>query len=90
MQLKNWKILVLILFVVGFPLTTFTSIQAEQVVVHANVVWEITDVVAQGDVILSWKVEKDDLWCFNPQLFPEGHSADGIPVEAVKDYVLPD
>ena len=50
----------------------------------------MTDVVAQGDVILSWKVEKDDFWCFNPQLFPEGHSADGIPVKALKDYVLPD
>lgn len=63
--------------------------QAETVIVHANVVWEMTDVVVQENMTLSWKVEDNDLWSFNPQLFPDGHTADGIPVEALKNYVCP-
>ena len=77
------------LFVFSSLLATFKAIWAETVIVHANVAWEMTDVVAQEKMILSWKVEKDDLWSFNPQLFPEGHTADGIPVEALKDYACP-
>lgn len=62
---------------------------AETATVHSNVVWEMTDVVVKGNMILHWRVEKDDLWSFNPQLFPEGHTADGIPVNALKDYIYP-
>ena len=85
-----WKMLCMILFTIGFLLTTFTTIRAETTVVHANMVWEMTDIVAQENMTLSWKVEKDDLWSFNPRLLPDGHTADGIPVNALKDYVLPD
>src|SRR5574337_1204923 len=88
MQLK-WKVLIGILCATSILLMAFTAIQAETVIVHANVVWEMTDVVVQENMTLSWKVEDNDLWSFNPQLFPDGHTADGIPVEALKDYVCP-
>ncbi|MCF6149761.1 MAG: hypothetical protein E3K37_13990 [Candidatus Kuenenia sp.] len=60
------------------------------VLVHANIVWEMTDIVMQENSVLSWSVEKDNLWSFNPDLYPEGHTADGIPVLALINYVLID
>ena len=87
----KWKILSEALFAMSLLFTMFAAaIQAETVIVHANVVWEMTDVVALEGMILSWEVDKNDLWNCNPQLFPNGHNADGIPVNALKDYVLPD
>lgn len=88
--LLRWKMLLGVILILSFLLTTFTIIHAETVVVHANVVWEMTDVVAQEGMVLRWEVDKNDLWNCNPQLFPSGHTADGIPVNALKDYVLPD
>lgn len=85
----KWKIHLGVLFTMNLLLTTFTDIRAETVIAHANVVWEMTDVVVQEDMTLRWMVEKDNLWSFSPQLFPEGHTADGIPVGALKDYVYP-
>ncbi|MCF6158887.1 MAG: hypothetical protein E3K32_10015 [wastewater metagenome] len=66
-----------------------TGLRAETVVIHADTVWKMTDVVVQEKKYLQWKVEKNNQWCFNPELFPNGHSADGIPVEALKGYVFP-
>lgn len=88
MRLK-WKTLIGALFITSAIVMPFSAIRAETVIVHANVVWEMTDVVVQENMTLSWKVEDNDLWSFNPQLFPGGHTADGIPVEALKDYVCP-
>jgi len=88
MQLK-WKVLIGALFVFNSLLMTSTVTQAETVIVHANVAWEMTDIVVQENTTLSWKVEDDDFWSFNPKLFPDGHTADGIPVEALKGYVHP-
>lgn len=79
----------LTLFLFCLVFTPFMAIQAETVIVHATVVWEMTDIVVQENMSLHWKVEKDDLWCFNQQLLPKGHNADGIPVEALKGYVYP-
>jgi hypothetical protein len=87
-QLKR-KTLVGALFITSVVLTSFSAMRAETVIVHANVVWEMTDVVVQENMTLSWKVEDNDLWSFNPQLFPHGHTADGIQVEALKGYVCP-
>ncbi|HHT9111472.1 MAG TPA: hypothetical protein ACFYDZ_09990 [Candidatus Brocadiaceae bacterium] len=65
------------------------NLRAETTVVHANIVWEMTDIVAQCGMSFKWEVRKNTLWSCNPQLFPEGHTADGTPVPALKDYVLP-
>lgn len=86
----KWNIIIGLIFIISFVLIPFVNTKAESVVVHANIVWEMTDVVVQEDTILSWYVDKNDLWSFNTQLFPEGHTADGILVNALKDYVLPD
>ena len=75
--------------VTGILLTMSTCLQAETAIAHANVAWEMTDVVVQENTTLSWKVEKDCLWSCNPKLFPDGHTADGMPVEALKDHVCP-
>ena len=80
----KWKMFIVALFVIGSLIMTFKVIQADTVIVHANVAWEMTDVVVQEKMTLSWKVEKVDLWSFNPQLFPEGHTADGIPRRGLK------
>lgn len=88
--LLSGKMLMGILFVSNILFMAFAPARAETVIAHANVVWEMTDVVVQENTSLCWKVEKDDVWSFNPTLFPEGHTADGIPVDALKDYVQPD
>ncbi|UJS18221.1 MAG: hypothetical protein L3J17_03950 [Candidatus Jettenia sp.] len=87
--LLTGKILIGILFAGNILFMAFASARAETVIAHANVVWEMTDVVVQENTSLCWKVEKDDVWSFNPKLFPNGHTADGIPIDALKDYVQP-
>lgn len=89
MQRRGWKISIAALFVAGFLLTALRGARAEQVAVHANVVWEMTDAVAQEGMILTWEVDKRSVWSCNPRLFPDGHNADGIPVNALKGYVFP-
>jgi hypothetical protein len=88
MQLR-WKALIGVVFTTSAILTTFLALRAETVIVHANVAWEMTDIVVQENTTLNWRVEENDVWSFNPQLFPDGHSADGIPVEALKGYIYP-
>ena len=85
----KWKVLIGALFAFNSLLMTFTVTQAETVIVHANIIWEMTDIVVQENMTLSWKVENDDLWSFNPRMFLDGHTAEGIPVEALKGYVYP-
>lgn len=88
-QIAKGKLYIGVFFVTGFLLTNFTSLRAETVVVHAHASWEMTDVVVQENMIVRWNVDKNDRWCFNSKLFPDGHTADGIPVEALKGYVYP-
>ncbi len=86
----RWNIVIGSIFIISFILIPFVNIKAESVIVHANIVWETTDVFVQENMILSWNVDKNDLWSFNTHLFPEGHTAGGILVNALKDYVLPE
>lgn len=65
------------------------NIFAEVVIVHANKAWQGTDIILRGSSILTWQVKEDDYWSFNTELFPEGHTAEGIPVPALGDYALP-
>lgn len=88
MQLRR-KALISVVFITSAILTAFSMLRAETVIVHANVAWEMTDIVVQENTTLNWRVEENDVWSFNPQLFPDGHSADGIPVEALKGYIYP-
>ena len=67
MQINKWKLLIATSFIVSFLLTTFTATQAEQAITHANVVWEMTDIVVQENIILKWEVDKNALWNCNPQ-----------------------
>ncbi|MFN3533467.1 MAG: hypothetical protein ACK41Q_13315 [Candidatus Brocadia sp.] len=85
----RWKALIGVVFTTSAVLTAFSVLRAETVIVHANVAWEMTDIVVQENTTLNWRVEENDVWSFNPQLFPDGHSADGIPVEALKGYIYP-
>lgn len=78
-----------ILLTLSFLLTALTDLRAETVTVHANRVWEMTDVVVQENMTLTWEVDKSSLWCFNPRILPGRHTAEGIPVEALKGYVYP-
>ncbi len=89
MILLRLKMLIGSLFTVSILFTAITATQAETVIAHANAAWEMTDIVVQENTILCWKVEDNDVWSFNPQMFPDGHTADGIPVEALKGYVYP-
>ncbi|MBM4054411.1 MAG: hypothetical protein FJ264_07040 [Planctomycetes bacterium] len=92
-RLKKWKMCFITVFSGGiFSLLSsyFHVAVADMALVHANVVWEMTDVVIQENSVVSWNVEKDNVWSFNPDLYPEGHSADGIPVLALINYVLTD
>ncbi len=65
------------------------NIFAEVVVVHANSGWLRTDIILKGQCTMVWQVEKDDYWSFNPEIFPEGHNAEGIKVPALHSYALP-
>jgi len=84
----KWNIIIGSIFIISFILIPFVNTKAESVSVHANIVWEMTDVVIQENMILSWNVDKNDLWSFNTQLFPEGHTADGILVNALPEQPM--
>lgn len=86
----QWKTLIGALLTTSAMLMVCSVTKAETVIVHANAAWEMTDVVVQENTTLMWKVEENDLWSFSPQLFPGGHTADGIPVGALKGYIYPD
>ncbi len=80
------------IFAVFFVSTTLfaASVFEEKVVVHANRTWEATEIVTEEDFVLSWSVSNEDLWTFNKDIFPEGHSANGIEgIPALFGYVYP-
>ncbi|MBS1256971.1 MAG: hypothetical protein MAG551_00006 [Candidatus Scalindua arabica] len=87
------KLIIIVVFVIlVFPIFTINNqkeILAEVAVVHANEAWQITDIILKEDHTLKWQVKEDDYWSFNTAMFPEGHSADGIPVPALRSYALP-
>ena len=62
---------------------------AEIAIVHADRGWQRTDIILKGSNIFTWQVKDDDYWSFNPEIFPEGHSAEGLEVPALHSYALP-
>lgn len=67
-----------------------TSVNDESALVHADVPWEMTDIITKDDSILSWSVRRDDFWSFNKDIFPDGHNANGIEgIPALYGYVYP-
>ena len=89
--LKKRLFLTAIFAVLFISKTLFAvSVFEEKVVVHANRTWEATEIVTQENFVLSWNVSDDDLWTFNKDIFPEGHSANGIEgIPALYGYVYP-
>ena len=66
------------------------DVNEESVIVHADVPWQATDIVTLDNSILSWSVNKNDLWSFNKDIFPDGHSANGVEgIPALLGYVFP-
>ena len=65
------------------------DLYAEIAIVHADRGWQRTDIVLKGSNIFAWQVKDDDYWSFNPEIFPEGHSAEGLKVPALHSYALP-
>ena len=66
------------------------NLVAETAIVHANRGWQRTDIILKGLCTLTWRVNGDDYWSFNPEIFPDGHSADGLDVPALHSYALPE
>ncbi|NOG85519.1 MAG: hypothetical protein EX341_06235 [Candidatus Scalindua sp. SCAELEC01] len=62
---------------------------AETTIVYANRGWQRTDIILRGSCTTRWNVDVDDSWSFNPEIFPEGHSAEGLEVPALHSYALP-
>ena len=62
----------------------------ERAVVHAEIPWEMTSIITVENSILSWSVNQKDFWCFNKDIFPHGHNANGIQdIPALYGYVYP-
>ncbi|GAX60835.1 outer membrane protein [Candidatus Scalindua japonica] len=76
---------ILVIFIVNGP----KDVSAEIVVVHADQAWQMTDIILKKNHIINWEVKEDDYWSFNSTMFPDGHTADGIPVPALESYSLP-
>ncbi len=72
-----------------FLINNLKSVQAEDVIVHSNKAWQMTDIILKKYHTIRWKVKENDEWSFNTELFPDGHNADGIPVSALDSYALP-
>ncbi len=62
---------------------------AETTIVYANRGWQRTDIILRGSSTMTWKVDGGDYWSFNPEIFPDGHSAEGLEVPALHSYALP-
>ena len=84
-QVITLTFLISSLFVIGNP----KGASAENVVVHANEAWQLTDIILKKKHIITWKVREDDYWSFNTTMFPDGHNADGIPVPGLESYSSP-
>ncbi len=66
------------------------SANAEKAVVHAGVPWESASIVTRKNTTLRWSVSRNDLWSFNAEIFPKGHTANGVKgIPALLGYVLP-
>jgi len=85
LQFIAFTILITSIFIINNP----KGASAEIVVVHADQAWQLTDIILKKNHIINWKVREDDYWSFNITMFPDGHSADGIPVPALESYALP-
>ena len=85
LQFIAFTILITSIFIINNP----KGASAEIVVVHADRAWQLTDIILKKNHIINWKVSEDDYWSFNTTMFPDGHSADGIPVPALESYALP-
>ena len=85
LSIFTFAILLSPIFLINNP----KGVSAEIVVVHADQAWQLTDIILKKNHIINWKVREDDNWSFNTTMFPDGHSADGIPVPALESYTLP-
>lgn len=66
------------------------DVNEESIIVHADVPWNETDIVTIDNSILSWSISNNDLWSFNKDIFPDGHSANGVEgIPALLGYVFP-
>jgi hypothetical protein len=72
-----------------FIINNTKGVLAKDVVVYSNKAWQMTDIILKKNHTIRWTVKEDDAWCFNTELFPDGHNADGIPVPALDSYALP-
>lgn len=84
-----WTIALAILLTSILIINNPKEASAEIVVVKANEAWQLTDIILKKNHVIKWKVQEDDYWSFNTTMFPDGHSADGIPVPALGSYALP-
>ena len=80
-----FTILLTSIFIINNP----KEASAEIVTVKANEAWQLTDIILKKNHVINWKVREDDYWSFNTTMFPDGHSAEGIPVPALESYTLP-
>lgn len=87
-KLLNTITLVILVFQL-FAINSPKGIFAEEVVVHADRAWEMTDIILKENHAIKWQVKDDDYWSFNTDMFPDGHNADGIPVPALESYASP-
>ncbi len=85
LQIIAFTILIAPIFIINNP----KGASAEIVVVHADQAWQLTDIILKKNHAINWKVKEDDYWSFNTTMFPDGHSAEGIPVPALESYTLP-
>ncbi|MHC4322287.1 MAG: DF family (seleno)protein [Planctomycetota bacterium] len=85
LQIIAFTILITTIFIINNP----KGASAEIVVVHADQAWQLTGIILKRNHIINWEVREGDYWSFNTTMFPDGHSADGIPVPALESYALP-
>ncbi|MCP5004334.1 MAG: hypothetical protein GY941_10410 [Planctomycetes bacterium] len=81
-------IVFLVLFFLPGVVRNTGNVFAEAAVVYANRGWQRTDVILKGSCNMTWKVCEGDCWSFNPEIFPNGHSAEGLKVPALHSYAL--
>ena len=60
-----------------------------EVVVRADVTWEMADIITGNNTALSWFIDRNDFWSFNNEVFHEGHGANGVEgMPAVAGYMF--
>lgn len=87
---KNLSILLFFVLLFLYSVVHIAGVVvAETAIVYANRGWQRTDIILRGLSTMTWKVNGDDCWSFNPEIFPNGHTAEGLEVPALHSYALP-